>query len=173
MTIIRHIFCLLIVASTVACSPQKRLAYLLTMHPELHQEVKKEISRTVLVKEDSANIIFNIAELNGIASETGLPEQSRTRNNDLTVSTMSGATATITATDVKDTYKLQVKTNPDTITITDTITIPAYTTRIQYEDKIVNTMNSRQTFFFWIGVIVSIITCIVITIKITSLFLKP
>ena len=135
------------------CSPQKRLALLLTTHPELRRDSSWVVRKDIVLPADSASIDFTLAELRSVASEPGSPEQSRPRPKDLTVVTGSGATATISATDKADNYRLQVKTPTDTILLRDTITVPAYTTRIEYKDKIVHQMNNAQSFFFWLGII--------------------
>ena len=99
------------------------------------------------------------------------PEQSRARNNDLAVETASGATATISAIR-EDKYRLQVRTRTDTIHYRDTITLPAYTTRIEYRDRVVNEMNQGQSFFFWLGIIALALVVLTIVIRIVLRFVK-
>lgn len=169
--VILIIVCWLAVAC-VGCSPQKRLALLLTTHPELRRDSSWVVRKDIVLPADSASIDFTITELRGLASEPGSPEQSRPRPKDLTVVTGSGATATISATDKADNYRLQVKTPTDTILLRDTITVPAYTTRVEYKDKIVHQMNNAQSFFFWLGIIAVALVVIVIVLRIVVKFVK-
>lgn len=61
----------------VGCSPQKRLALLLTTHPELKRDSSWVVRKDIVLPADSASIDFTITELRGLASEPGSPEQSR------------------------------------------------------------------------------------------------
>ncbi len=140
----------------MGCSPQKRLALLLTTHPELKRDSSWVVRKDIVLPADSASIDFKVADL----------------NSDLTVVTGSGATATISATDKADNYRLQVKTPTDTILLRDTITVPAYTTRVEYKDKIVHQMNNAQSFFFWLGIIAVVLVVIVIVLRIVVKFVK-
>lgn len=172
MNSIQRIVIAVLAVISMGCSPQKRLAVLLAKHPELQHDSSWVISKDIIVPADSASVEFSIAQLRDIAPETDSLEQSRTRNNGLTVATMSGATATICATTQTDRYRLKVKTNTDTIHIRDTITVPAYTTRVAYKDKIVYQMNNAQSFFFWLGIIVMIVIVLAVVLRIVIRFIK-
>lgn len=163
---------MLVACCTLSCSPQKRLAYLLATHPELQQEKALPINHPLVLPADSASLDFTIADLSGIANETSSPEQSRPQDNDLTVSTKTGAIATISALGKPDAYRLQVSTKSDTIILRDTITVPAYTTRIEYKDKIIHKMNNGQAFFFWVGIIAMVLIVLTIVIKIVLKFIN-
>ena len=162
---------LILIVLCVGCAPQKQLAVLLARHPELAHDTNLVVTQQLIVPADSAYIDFNIAELSGLAAQRHSPEQSRTRNNDLAVETASGAMATISATH-PDNYRLQVRTRSDTIHYHDTITLPAYTTRIEYRDKIVNQMNNAQSFFFWIGIIALILVALTLVIRVVVRFVN-
>ena len=164
-------FLLILIALCVGCAPQKRLAMLLARHPELVHDTSMVVTQQLITPADSAYIDFNIAELSGLDAQRHSPEQSRTRNNDLTVQTASGAIATISATHA-DNYRLQVRTRSDTIHYRDTITLPAYTTRIEYRDKVINQMNNAQSFFFWIGIIALALATLALIIRIVIRFVK-
>ncbi len=164
-------FLLILIPLCISCTPQRQLAVLLARHPELARDTTLVVTQQVITPADSAYIDFNIAELSGLAAQRHSPEQSRTRNNDLTVQTAAGAIATISATS-EDKYRLQVRTPTDTIHYRDTITLPAYTTRIEYRDKIVNQMNNAQSFFFWIGIIALALATLALVIRIVIRFVK-
>ena len=163
---------LIILFTTCSCSPQKQLANLLIKHPELRQDTTLAIRAPHILHADSADIDFTLADLSGSRQpDDGLLEQSRTRNNDLTVSTRSGATATISATGKQtphgeDIYNLSVKQPADTIFITDTITIPAYITKTEYKDRIITQMNKPQKFFF--GIVATFFVILIITLRIVA-----
>ena len=162
---------LLLLPLCISCTPQRQLAVLLARHPELAHDTSLVVTQQLIVPADSAYIDFNIAELSGLAAQRHSPEQSRTRNNDLAVETASGATATISAIR-EDKYRLQVRTRTDTIHYRDTITLPAYTTRIEYRDRVVNEMNQGQSFFFWLGIIALALVVLAIVIRIVLRFVK-
>lgn len=144
---------------------------LLARYPELAHDTSLVVSKQVVVPGDSAYVDFTIADLGGMATGGSSPEQSRARNNDLAVETASGATATISAIR-EDKYRLQVRTRTDTIHYRDTITLPAYTTRIEYRDRVVNEMNQGQSFFFWLGIIALALVVLTIVIRIVLRFVK-
>ncbi|MCQ2324627.1 MAG: hypothetical protein MJZ58_00350, partial [Paludibacteraceae bacterium] len=161
----------------VGCSPQKRLALLLTTHPELRRDSSWVVRKDIVLPADSASIDFTFAFGNKVAIVDTAPLNQRAtcasalptttscvggpNKTIVTVTTKSGATATISATDKADNYRLQVKTPTDTILLRDTITVPAYTTRVEYKDKIVHQMNNAQSFFFWLGIIAVALVVIV------------
>ncbi len=124
-----------------------------------------------MLQGDTAYVDFTLAELSGMVPDGGSPGQSRTRNNDLTVATASGASATISAM-CEDKYRLQVRTRTDTIHYCDTITVPAYTTHIEYRDKIVNEMSHAQSFFFWNGIIALALVALTIILRVVIRFVK-
>lgn len=133
----------------VGCSPQQRLTYLLTRYPDLHRDSSWVVGRDVVLPADSAGTEFSIADM----------------RDTLTIGTASGATATITPTKQADTYRLQVTTPADTIHIRDTITVPTYITRVEYKDKIVHKMNQGQSFFFWVGMMMMVLTVVAIVVR--------
>ena len=166
------ILLLICVSCTVcSCSPQRQLSNLLTRHPELHQDTALAIRAPHILPADSADIDFTFADLGGSClPDDGLSEQSRTRNNDLTVATRSGATATISATGKQtnagdDIFNLSVRQAADTIYITDTITVPAYITKTEYKDKIIIQMNKPQRFFFGIGIFATFFVLLILAIR--------
>lgn len=167
-----------VLCTVCSCSPQQQLSYLLTRHPELHQDTALAICAPHILPADSADIDFTLADLgDSCLPDDGLSEQSRTRNNDLTVATHSGATATISATGKQtnageDIYNLSVKQAADTIYITNTITVPAYTTRVEYKDKIVREMSNGQAFFFWCGIIAMVVVVLWIVVRVVVRFVK-
>lgn len=155
----------------VGCAPQKRLALLLACHPELQHDTALVVSKQVVRPADSAYIHFTLADLRGMVSDTCSPEQSRPHNNDLTVETPSGASATISAMR-QDYYRLQVRTRPDTVHLCDTITVPAYTTRVEYRDKIVHSMTTAQSFFFGTGIFALILVALSIVLRVVLRFIR-
>ncbi len=161
----------LLIVLCVGCAPQKRLAVLLACHPELQHDTGIVVSKQVVMRGDSAYIDFTLADLRGMASDTCSPEQSRPHDNDLTVETPSGASATISAM-CEDRYRLQVHTRTDTVCLRDTVTIPAYTTRVEYRDKIVNEMTHTQSFFFWVGIVALALVALTIVLRVVVRFLK-
>ena len=168
---LKSISALCILALCVGCAPQKRLALLLARHPELQHDTALVVSKQMVRSADSAYIHFTLADLRGMASDTCLPEQSRPHDNDLTVETPSGASATISAMR-QDCYRLQVRTRTDTIHLCDTITVPAYTTRVEYRDKIVHTLSPAQSFFFWVGIIALALVALSIILRVVIRFVK-
>ena len=144
---------------------------LLARHPELQHDTALVVTKQVVRPADSAYIDFSLADLCGMAPDTGSQCQSRPHDNDLTVSTPSGAGATISAT-AADRYRLQVRSRTDTIHLCDTITVPAYTTRVEYRDKIVHSMTTAQSFFFGIGIFALILVALSIVLRVVLRFIR-
>lgn len=176
-TLIKILLFLIVIAiigTMCSCSPQKQLTNLLIRHPELRQDTTLAIRAPHILHADSADIDFTLADLSGSRqTDDGLLEQSRTRNNDLTVSTRSGATATISATGKQtrtgeDIFNLSVKQPADTIYITDTITIPAYITKTEYKDRIVAQMNKPQKIFFGIGILATFLAILILALRVIA-----
>ena len=163
----------IILFATCSCSPQKQLTNLLIRHPELRQDTCLLIKAPHILHADSASIPFTITDLGGSSMQTHSQEQSRQRPQDLTVATASGATATISATGKQtpqgeDIYNLSVRQPADTIFITDTITIPAYITKTEYKDRVIAQMNKPQKFFFGIGILITFLAILIITLRIIA-----
>ncbi len=161
--------CLLVLC--VGCAPQKRLSLLLARHPELQRDSIIVVGKTLVLPADSAYIDFSLADLCGMAPDTGSGCQSRPHDNDLTVSTPSGAGATISATAAEH-YRLQVRTRTDTVHLCDTVTVPAYTTRVEYRDKIVRTMTTAQSFFFGTGILAILLVALSIVLRVVLRFIR-
>lgn len=161
--------CLLVLC--IGCTPHKRLSLLLAHHPELQRDSALVLHKDIVLPADSAYIDFSLADLRGIAPDTGSQCQSRPQDNDLTVATPSGATATLSS-PRPDHYRLQVRSRTDTLHWHDTVTIPAYTTRVEYRDKIVCRMSSAQSFFFGVGIFALILAVLLIALRVVLRFVR-
>lgn len=163
-----------------SCSPQKQLANLLANHPELHADTSVVLQTMHVLRADSASIEFTLADISGrCRPDTG--ELGQCTNSfmnaqqNLTVSTRNGATATISATGHcidpwKDKYKLSLNTPADTIYIRDTVPVPVYFTRTKVETQIVYQMTRWQRVFYTIGVVSSLLLVLCVILRFVSIF---
>lgn len=171
----RKILLFTIALTCFACSPQKRLAYLLTCHPELHHSDTILRIDTLIIKQaqtDSTTFTLNDLILTEQPSpldssiapiKTENVTQSATSINPISVST-NGCDATITS-NGDGSFKLKITQNEDTIKVAKQVQVPVYITKTEYKDKIIYKMNDFQKAFFWIGIILCILTIIKIAMK--------
>lgn len=162
-----------------SCSAEKRLAYLLAHHPELHRDTTYVVDTFIVAPADTASTTFTIEQLQQL-----LAQDSVALGNDTTPTYAnscspikasasirvenSGSIASITP-NADGSFTLSGITKPDTIYIRDTLRVPAYVTT--YKDKIVYKMNNAQTFFFGLGILFLILIAIIIGIRIAKFFI--
>ena len=164
-----------------SCSAEKRLAYLLEHHPELHKDSVYVIDTVLVHQADTATTTFTIEQLQQLLTPTdtsALGDDQAPVYADPTTHLQSyhnsicvennGSKAVIIP-NADGSLSLQAITKPDTITIQDTLKVPVYYTK--YKDKIVYKMNNAQTFFFGLGILFLVLIAIVIGIRIAKFFI--
>lgn len=163
-----------------SCSAEKRLAYLLSHHPELRKDTVLRIDTFLVHPADTASTTFTIEDLQQLLQQDtaalgsdSTPVYANPANSLSKASASirvenNGSIATITP-NADGSFTLNGITKPDTIIIHDSIPVPAYVTT--YKDKIVYKMNNAQTFFFGLGILFLVLMALVIGIRIAKMFI--
>lgn len=163
-----------------SCSAEKRLAYLLSRHPELRKDTVLRIDTFLVHPADTASTTFTIEDLQQLLQQDTAalgsdstpvyanPAHSLSKASASIRVENNGSIATITP-NADGSFTLNGITKPDTITIHDSIPVPAYVTTSK--DKIVYKMNNAQTFFFGLGILFLVLIALVIGIRIAKMFI--
>ncbi len=161
-----------------SCSAEKRLAYLLAHHPELHKDSVYVIDTFYTTPADTASTTFTLQDLQNLLNHTDSaalgdsslsPTVSHAQEAFSTISIENSHSKAAIKPNADGTFTLQAITKTDTLYIHDTIPTPVYYT--QYKDKIVYKMNNAQTFFFGLGILFLVLIAIVIGIRIAKFFI--
>lgn len=164
-----------------SCSAEKRLAYLLEHHPELHKDSVFVIDTVLIHEADTATTTFTIEQLQQLLAhrdtaalghgQTPAYADSTTHHqsssNYICVEN-SGSKAVIKP-NADGSLSLQAMTKADTITIRDTLQVPVYYT--SYKDKIVYKMTNAQTFFFGLGILFLVLILLIFAMLILRHFI--
>lgn len=189
----KKLFYILITATLLcSCSAEKRLAYLLAHHPELHTDTIIKIDTCIITVPDTNTVRFTLDDLAALQAQLQHQQEQQNQQDSVALGTEDqdpfeannstqqentphisaenkGSLASITPND-DGSFNLHAITKPDTVYLKKEIPIPAYFTKTR--DKIVYQMNQAQTFFFGLGILFLVIIAIELALKIAKFFMK-